>query len=118
MAAIKTAGGRAVYDWQWRNNRRFKRGKPRAPSWLVETFGADYFGTVVAVFTPGASEDELSHVGRLDHVGVLCIESFEKANVTDAWLVHLKGLTSLYPVMSAWSHYVLNPSYLPAAFVW
>ena len=65
MAAIKTAGGMVFYDWQWKNNRPFKLGEPRAPRWLVKTFGADYFGTVVAVFTAGASEDELIPVARL-----------------------------------------------------
>jgi hypothetical protein len=118
VAAIRRAGGRVRYDWEW-NSATVKGSlvKPWAPRWLVELTGDDYFGHVVLVWLPPKSDAEILHVvRRLPGVEVLDIEDWslsdaEPANlngltnlsrlflynssVTDAGLAHLKGLTML-----------------------
>ena len=49
VAAIQAAGGRNMYDWEWENGYPMKNEGPRAPKWLVDRLGIDYFGSVVYV---------------------------------------------------------------------
>jgi Leucine-rich repeat (LRR) protein len=93
VAAIETAGGRVVYDWQWKGNRLVPNAKPLGPKWLVDHIGVDYFGSVIQVFLNGRCTDlELGHVGRLHRLEILSLRSSE---VTDSGLEQLRGLTGL-----------------------
>ena len=92
VAAIRNVDGEAFYEWEWNNGRVVAGGAPWAPHWLVQTFGVDYFGHVVAVFTPIAAEDELIHIEQLPQLRHLVIGNTE---VTDATLTRLKRLTHL-----------------------
>ena len=50
VAAIRKAGGSVAYSWEsGRTGRRFRRGEPWAPSWLVDLIGVDFFGHVTDV---------------------------------------------------------------------
>ena len=80
--------GDAFYEWEWKNGRLVTGDRPWAPNWLVHTFGVDYFGHVVAVFTPIAEEEELIHIEQLHQLRHLVIGNTE---VTDAMLSRLKG---------------------------
>jgi hypothetical protein len=41
VAAITSAGGSIKYDWEWADTAGNPRGKPWAPSWLVDLIGID-----------------------------------------------------------------------------
>ena len=95
VAAIRKAGGTVSYDWEWKDGKSIRGGKPWAPRWLVDLIGTDYFGHVAVVDCRGAStatDATLAHVGPLTRLQWL---SVYHASVSDAGLVHLKGLTNL-----------------------
>jgi Leucine rich repeat/Leucine Rich repeat len=91
VAAIAKAGGAVGYDWE--HGRPGGNGAPRAPEWLVDALGVDYFGHVVAVesFT-NASDAVLTHVLCLPELYEL---SLKGPNVTDSEIARLKELTKL-----------------------
>jgi hypothetical protein len=60
----------------------------------VNLVGADYFGNVVSVVMPSASEDDLIHIGQLDGLKLFQID---KSDMTDAGLAHLSGDHPLIP---------------------
>jgi internalin A len=115
VSAIEQAGGSVKYDWEWSNGNSIPGGKPWAPRLLVDLIGVDYFGHVTAVgfFQLGQTKQSglnllndtvIVQVGRLTEVERL--DLYESpiteagvgdrvANVTDAGLVGLKGLTNL-----------------------
>jgi internalin A len=94
VAAIERAGGGVMYDWQFKDGIPDADGKPRAPKWLVDRVGVDYFGSpAYVIFTTGECRDEhLAPIGRLSRLERLDLMS---SAVTDAGLVHLEGLTRL-----------------------
>jgi hypothetical protein len=47
--AIRKAGGKVWYDWEWGDPSPFDRPAPQWPSWLVNAVGVDYFSNVVSV---------------------------------------------------------------------
>jgi hypothetical protein len=49
IAAITKAGGVALYNWEWSDGKAIGAGKPRAPKWLVDLVGVDYFGHVTSL---------------------------------------------------------------------
>ena len=119
VAAIKDAGGRISYDWEWRGGKPIVGGKPWAPKRLTDLIGVDYFGhvTCVDLFSSSkASDATMTHVARLSQLELLLIgspplgdgelahlKSLTKLSglvligtrITDAGLAHLKGLTNL-----------------------
>jgi hypothetical protein len=95
VAAIRKAGGAVSYNWEWEYGRLFPGGEPWAPSWLGDLIGVDFFGHVTRVYlegTSGPADTVLAKVGRLNQLQRLFLNG---ASVTDAGLVHLKGLTNL-----------------------
>jgi hypothetical protein len=42
VAVVAKAGGEVHFDWEWEDGRTLPGGKPRAPKWLVNVFGAEY----------------------------------------------------------------------------
>ncbi len=92
VAAIAKARGTVIYDWQTNNSSPGRVRKPPWPGWLVNLVGAEYFGNVVSVVLPSASEDDLIHVGQLRRLRTFQID---KPDMTDAGLAHLRGLTNL-----------------------
>jgi hypothetical protein len=95
VAAIKKAGGSVFYSWQWDHGHSILRGRPWAPSWLVEFTGVEFFGHVTGVNLEGSSgpaDTVLAEVGQLNQLQIL---SLSNASVTDAGLAHLKELTNL-----------------------
>jgi hypothetical protein len=115
VLAIKAAGGRLDYDWEWSNGKSIPRGEPWAPQWLVNLIGVDLFGHVTLVHIDGSStatNATIEHVGRLTRLEWLNLlkssigdagKGFSKLSdlmlastrVTDAGLVHLKELNRL-----------------------
>jgi internalin A len=93
VAAITTAGGSVVYDWQWKGGRRVPNAKPLGPKWLVDRLGVDFFGSVIQVSLESRGTDlELGHVGRLRQLRILDLRS---SDVTDSGLEQLRGLKRL-----------------------
>jgi internalin A len=94
VAAIERAGGRVMYEWQFKNSIPNPAGKPWAPKWLVDLVGVDYFGNAVYVIscTRKTSDAILDPVGRLSRLERLDLSD---SAVTDAGLVHLEGLSRL-----------------------
>jgi hypothetical protein len=95
VTEIEKAGGMVKYDWEWRDGDEIPGGKPRAPKWLVNLMGVDYFGHVTAVWlvSPVTPADAaLPQVGRLTRLQELYIYS---ESVSDAGLENLKRLASL-----------------------
>jgi internalin A len=96
VVAIRQAGGTAKYDWEWSNGNETPEGKPRAPGWLVDLVGGDYFGHVVDVdlydndVTTDATVEQIGRFTRLWRLMLI------KSSVNDASLVHLKRLTDLH----------------------
>jgi hypothetical protein len=93
VAAIKNVGGTVKYDWEARNNRLIPSGKPRWPKWLVDLLGVDVFGHVTMVYVAkGGSDQELVQIGHLSRLEGM---GFSGSSVTDAGVMHLKGLLGL-----------------------
>jgi hypothetical protein len=102
VRAIKEAGGSVSYDWEWGNydpNISSTMGKSRAPKWLSDRLGVDYVANVThASLVPGrgnkrkADDQTLESVGRLSHLESLWLNG---TAVTDAGMVHLKGMSRL-----------------------
>jgi internalin A len=99
VAAIEAAGGKVFYDWDVSNGLILKPGARRPfLKWLVARIGPDYVGNVTSVSLQGelgarADDALLTHVSRLDHLEELDLRG--NGSVTDAGLVHLRGLTRL-----------------------
>lgn len=97
VAAIERAGGSVTYDFEW-GNRRISPAPPlpRWRKWLVNAFGPDLAGRVVAVNlsrrNAGIHDSVLKHVGRLSRLESL---SFFESAVTDDQLTDLRDLTHL-----------------------
>jgi Leucine Rich repeat len=47
--AVAKAGGEVHFDWEWKDGTTLPGGKPWVPEWLVDVFGADYFGHIAHV---------------------------------------------------------------------
>jgi internalin A len=98
VAAIRKAGGTVVYSWEHGNT--FPRvGGPWARSRLADLSGVDFFDHVTDVYLSGSlrpADTTLAEAGRLNHLERLFLKN---ASVTDAGLVHLKGLTNLSALM-------------------
>jgi Leucine-rich repeat (LRR) protein len=95
VAALRQSGGVPTYDWEWVNGQWTPDATPRAPKWLVDRLGPDYFGSVFDLYFPfwaRATNTRLLDVGRLTGLQQLSIEN---SNCTDAALSNLSGLTSL-----------------------
>ena len=97
VAAIKSAGGEAHYDWQWSNGRLLRSGaRPRWPEWLVSALGPDFFGHIVAVnlnnsrvFADDALMMNVGRLHRLEHLSV------GRGAVTEKGFASLRDLTRL-----------------------
>ena len=93
VAAIQRAGGTVFYDWQFKDGRDVRNGKPWAPTWLVVRIGADYFQNVTHVSLPDSrSVGTLVHIGSLDRLERLVLGS---PGLSDEELSDLKWLTNL-----------------------
>ena len=93
VAAIREAGGKALYDRHVKNGSLAGNPKPAAPSWLEKRIGVDYFQNVTYVFLPNSgSVRELVAIGHLDRLEMLILGG---SGVSDDGLSHLKGLTNL-----------------------
>jgi hypothetical protein len=107
VATIANYGGTIKYDWKWNGN-DIPGGRPRAPRWLVDQIGVDYFGRVSFVSLPiffvrmphghhfVQVEDKpdlvMPHIG---HLSALRRLDLTDANVSDTGLASVKGLSSL-----------------------
>jgi Leucine-rich repeat (LRR) protein len=100
VTAIRIAGGRVTYDRGQKIGPSIPKQETRPPEWLLNAVGADYFYSVKKVWffipltsSPSASETDeaLAHVGRLTRLKYLIVVR----PLSDAGLVHLKGLKSL-----------------------
>ena len=72
VSAIRSGGGNVTYDWQLKRlpngNARFHpKGRPKAPKWLLDYLGPDYFGHVEAIaLGPRNTDAVIKQVGQLD----------------------------------------------------
>jgi internalin A len=76
VAAIKSAGGRVYYDWEWRIATKVIGGRPWAPAWLLDCIGVDFFGHIVRVEGPASmtqSDAVMAAIGRLTRIQFLWI---------------------------------------------
>ena len=95
VAVITNAGGNVAYDWEWSNGNSVVGSNARAPKWLVNLIGVDYFGHVTRVRVLGlwtGTDIVSAHVGRLTQLEKL---SMVASALSDTDLAHLKGLTNL-----------------------
>ncbi len=93
VAAIQKVGGTVYYDWEWAHGSQIPNGKPWCPNWLVDRLGIDYIGHVTRVEMPNTSPvTTIAQIGRLAQLEELDLPS---AHVSDAAMVHLRGLKSL-----------------------
>ncbi len=95
VAAIKRAGGVVAYDWEWRDGDQIPSGKPRAPNWLVDRIGVDFFGHVTSV--EFYSHDTLTDGPMVQFERLPQVEKlvFTDATVSNAGLSKLKDLRNL-----------------------
>jgi internalin A len=119
VATIENTRGHVAYEWDVTDGHISLRGKPWAPTWLVDLIGIDYFGHVTQVnltYTSAAIDAAMAPIGRLIQLRVLNLRNtplndedlasfkrlsslyyldLQSTQVTDAGLVHMKGLNSL-----------------------
>jgi hypothetical protein len=107
VAAILSAEGSAIYDWQYTKGYLDSSARPGWPEWLVAWVGEDYFGHVIWVELPPIDFDDqladddqnarmdaaLVQIGHLSQVKFLRIEQNSRAR--DAMLADLKRLNRL-----------------------
>jgi hypothetical protein len=96
VAAIRKAGGSVFYSWEWDHGKAIPGGRPRQPSWVVESIGVEVYGQVTGVElwgSYGPADIVLAAAGRLDRLQRLWV--FTHTSATDAGLMHLAGLTDL-----------------------
>ena len=75
------------------SERKSLEENPRAPKWLVDLIGADYFGHITYVgITPKENFRTLAQVGLLLGLQEL---NLNQSSVGDAEIQHLKGLSNL-----------------------
>jgi hypothetical protein len=94
VAAIRNTHGQVAYEWDVTDGHITLRGKPWAPTWLVDLLGIDYFGHVTQVnltHTPAAIDAAMAPIGRLVRLRVL---NLRKTLLNDADLASFKGLSS------------------------
>ncbi len=92
---ILAAGGWVAYDYQ-RDPDGFEipGAKPPEPAWLRKVLGSDLFDTVTGVYLTGAEVGDawLQHLEGLTQLRGLCLSD---TKVSDAGLDHLKGRAQL-----------------------
>src|SRR5579883_2231089 len=99
VRAVERAGGNVIYRWAWTFDAWKKIGtRPPWPKWLADPLGPDFFGTVTSVYfqngpAPGADDDLMARIARLDGLESLCFT--RESRVTDNGLVHLREMESL-----------------------
>jgi hypothetical protein len=94
VSEIKATGGWVTYDFQLDPH---GNGEPRAPKWLVDRLGVDFFGEIRDVklstgakpVTPALLE-KIGRLGRLRSLGASHVPSID-----DESLAHLAGLANL-----------------------
>jgi hypothetical protein len=93
VTAVERAGGKVMYDCEWRWNNRGRpvpTGATRWRGWLSDHFGIDYFSNVTYVeLSYRGSDDLLEQIGQLHKLEYLV---FAGSPVSDAGLAHLDGL--------------------------
>jgi hypothetical protein len=95
VAAIKSSGGSAFYDWQWRFGQGITKSKPWATSWLVDRIGVDHFGHVTDVWlcSPVPNRDRsLPSVATFQRLERLTVFAPSFGNVE---MAQLEGLANL-----------------------
>jgi Leucine-rich repeat (LRR) protein len=110
VAALGSSGARARYDYEFDAEGNWILGTvaPPGPRWLRDLMGNDFFDDAVAIdwprypFRSAPTDDSLAHLAHLPRLKLLSIgfsEPFRNnevnAGVTDAGLVHLRGLAQL-----------------------
>ena len=97
VAAIKKAGGSVKYDWEWSEWEVDSGRETRAPRWLVDLIGVDYFGHVTAVWFSHVPRGNRCNARRrrASHPTRQLLYANSHASVSDTGLAHLKGLTKL-----------------------
>ena len=103
VEAIKAAGGRVSYEWEWDftpgGGIRTIIAGPPGPRWLVDRLGVDAVGRVTSVGLTGprqavpAGVDPIGAIARLDRVELLNFPG--NTALTDAELGRLRGLTAV-----------------------
>jgi Leucine rich repeat/Leucine Rich repeat len=74
IAAIRSGGGDTTYNWQLKRSpdghRRLNpKARPRAPKWLIDSLGPDFFGHVELVrLGPRNQLEVMKHLGELDRL--------------------------------------------------
>jgi hypothetical protein len=93
VAAIQRAGGSVKYDWELKNGRPNPSGRPKAPKWLVDQLGPDYFANVVqAQLARAASDEQMVLVAKLKHLDTLVLRN---SSPSSEGLAQLEGLSDL-----------------------
>jgi hypothetical protein len=95
VAAIQACGGSVTYDWEVKNGWYSPDQQPRAPRWLVQHLGVDYFGHPIWVrfsIWGQHSRIDLRLVGCLAGLEQLALDG---TLVDDADLAHIQGLRAL-----------------------
>jgi hypothetical protein len=97
VAAVRRVNGGVRYEWQAvsKDGLIVYDSSPRAPKWLVDMIGVDYFGSVVGVSVvvghrpPDALVARIAQLNRLEELG-LCTSL-----LTDEDMAQIGSLTSL-----------------------
>jgi Leucine Rich repeat len=97
VSAIHRANGFTWYDWRIVSNGGLSvsQGSPRAPKWLVDSLGVDYFGSVVAasIATGGRPPDGLvARIAQLNRLEELCLHT---SLLSDEEMAQIGSLTRL-----------------------
>jgi Leucine rich repeat/Leucine Rich repeat len=96
-ALFKVGGLRPDYQWVWERSEQSAISDP--PWWMLEMFGPDFFGNVVAIrqdpsyVEPVIDDDLMAHISRLSHLKVLNLDGL--SSLTDDHLAYLAGLSRL-----------------------
>ena len=110
IAAIRSGGGDTTYSWQLKrlpdgSRRLDPNARPRAPKWLIDSLGPDFFGRVELVqLGPRNQHAVMKHLEQLDRLRTLTffmgidltpLASATLSSLPNTGLSRFKGLWNL-----------------------
>jgi internalin A len=94
VAALKPANGTIMYDWQFKDGRLIRNGKPWEPKWLLDILGIDFFhdATMIALFSGRVTDADMACLGNLTRIDTLVLNP---SSVSDVGLAHIDQLINV-----------------------
>jgi internalin A len=95
IRAIEQAGGEVLYDYQYRDGKAVRDGKPQGPGWLRKWLGDGFFHDVACVHFYRAEPSVNAAMSGVEQFDRLQALAFFDTRLSDTGLSHVQDLRSL-----------------------